>query len=51
MREEREEIIRGLKVDQKDQLPIQISSAICFGCILGFGLIYLIGILSIWLTK
>jgi len=51
MKQEQEEVIRGIKVNVKDSIPIELGAAVCFGCILAFGLIYLIGILSIWITK
>jgi hypothetical protein len=50
MKQEQEKVIRGLKIEPKGRIPIELSAAICLGCILGFGLIYLIGIISIWIT-
>lgn len=51
MKEEQEEVITGVRVEPVDSMPIELSAAICLGCVLGFGLIYLIGILSIWITQ
>ena len=50
MKQEQEKVIRGLKIEPKGRIPIELSAAVCLGCILGFGLIYLIGIISIWIT-
>lgn len=51
MKEEQEKVIRGLKINPTNSIPIELGAAVCFGCMLGFGLIYLIGIISIWITK
>lgn len=50
MKEEQQEVITGVRVEPKDYIPIELSAAICLGCILGFGLVYLIGIISLWTT-
>ena len=51
MKEEQEEVIRGIKIEPTNSIPIELGAAVCFGCMLGFGLIYLIGIISLWITK
>lgn len=50
MKEEQEEVITGLRVDIKNEFPIELGAAICLGCILGFGIIYLIGVV-LWVIK
>jgi len=50
MKQEQEKVIRGIKIDPTNSFPIELSAAICLGCILGFGLVYLIGIISLWTT-
>jgi len=39
---ETEEVIRGVRITPKNEIPIELSAAVCFGCILGFGASYLI---------
>ena len=50
MKQEQEKVMRGIKIDPTNNIQIELGAAVCFGCILGFGLIYLIGIISIWIT-
>ena len=42
MKQEQEKVIRGLKINPTNTIPIELSAAVCFGCILGFGMFYLL---------
>ena len=40
-----EELVRGAKVEPSKKLPVELSAAICAGCILGYAIIFLVLIL------
>lgn len=40
--EETEEVIDGVKITPKNEIPIELSAAVCLGCVLGWGVFYLI---------
>ena len=39
---ESEELVTGARVKISNQVPIELSAAVCFGCVLGWGVFYLI---------
>ena len=44
---ESEELVTGAKLEPSNKLPIELSAAICAGCILGYAITFLI--LILWL--
>ena len=42
---EAKELVTGARVEPTNKLPIELSAAICAGCILGYAIIFLILIL------
>lgn len=42
MKETKEVVIDGVRVTPKNEMPIELSAAVCFGCMLGWGVFYLI---------
>tara|TARA_X000001382_G_C3127191_1_gene165096 strand:+ start:209 stop:355 length:147 start_codon:yes stop_codon:yes gene_type:complete len=40
--EETEEVINGVRITPKNEIPIELSAAVCLGCMLGIGISYLI---------
>lgn len=42
---EAEELVTGAKLEQTNKLPIELSAAICLGCLLGFSILILISII------
>jgi len=43
--EEAEELVTGARITPSKKLPIELSAAICVGCILGYAIIFLVLIL------
>ena len=39
---ESEELVTGAMVKTSNQVPIELSAAVCLGCVLGWGVFYLI---------
>lgn len=39
-----DEPIRGVKVEPKDKIPVEISAAICFGVMLGYALLFIVSL-------
>lgn len=42
---EAEELVTGAKLEPTNKLPIELSAAICLGCLLGFSILILISII------
>ena len=42
---EAEELVTGAKLEPSNKLPIELSAAICLGCLLGFSILILISII------
>jgi hypothetical protein len=41
---EAEELVTGARVEPSNHIPIELSAAICFGCMLAFIVIFLVSI-------
>ena len=42
---EAKELVTGAKLEPTNKLPIELSAAICLGCILGYAIMFLVLIL------
>ena len=42
MEKTEEVVIDGVRITPENEMPIELSTAVCFGCILGWGVFYLI---------
>lgn len=47
MKETEEVVIDGVRITPENEMPIELSAAVCFGCMLGFAVFYLIVIFVI----
>lgn len=42
---EAKELVTGAKLEPTNKLPIELSAAICLGCLLGFSILILISLI------
>ena len=44
MEKTEEVVIDGVRITPKNEMPTELSAAVCFGCMLGWGVFYLIAL-------